>query len=364
VVPHLALGAELSSDYNERSSVFSYNAMFGFATGTGVGFFAWGHFAGKSLRAMDSQLVPKQLDPANYPPVVIIGCLCVIVGIWLCAFTTRKEIPHLAQAQDDTPSFSLLEVVRDMWGAIQNRNYLMLLIAFFFLSLTLGMAEISGGFLVTYYFELPGEQIKWFPFAQLIGYVTGAFITPYWVQRLEKRPVCIFQVAVYAVVTPLPLIFRSLNLPFPENHTTMLLPVLLLQQVVSAHCLGGLNVSVMSMLADVIDQHTLKTGNVQTGIFYSARTFFAKASNSLSNLIAGVLFSAVVMLPTGAIPGEVAAGILFRLGVVAGPFAALGAVISIFFYRNYRFSKEEHAQIQAELSARAKGMEQGLANHV
>ena len=118
------------------------------------------------------------------------------------------------------------------------------------------------------------------------------------------------------------------------------------------------------MLADVIDEHTLKTGNVQTGIFYSARTFFAKASNSLSNLIAGVLFSAVVMLPTGAIPGEVAADIIFRLGVVAGPCAALGAVISIFFYSNYRLSKVAHARIQAELSARAKGLEEGLAGHV
>lgn len=364
VVPHLALGAELSSDYNERSSVFSYNAMFGFAIGTGVGFFAWGHFAGESLRAMDNQMVPKQLDPANYPPVVIIGCLCVILGIWLCAFSTRKEIPHLAQASDETPGFSPMAVLRDMWGAIQNRNYLMLLIAFFFLSLTLGMAEISGGFLVTYYFELPGDQIKWFPFAQLVGYVTGAFVTPFWVQRFEKRPVCISQVAIYAIVTPLPLILRSLNLPFPENHTPMLLPILLLQQVVSAHCLGGLNVSVMSMLADIIDEHTLKTGNVQTGIFYSARTFFAKASNSLSNLIAGVLFSVVVKLSTGAIPGQVADDVIFRLGVVAGPCAALGAVISIFFYANYRLSKAEHAQIQAELSAGAKGMEEGLADHV
>jgi Na+/melibiose symporter-like transporter len=204
-------------------------------------------------------------------------------------------------------------------------------------------------FLVTYYFELPGEDIKWFPLAHLIGYVTGAFVTPFWVQRFEKKPVCITQVAIYALVTPLPLILRSLDLPFPANHTPMLLPLLLLQNVVSAHCLGGLNVSVMSMLADVIDQHTLKTGNVEAGIFFSARPFFAKASNSLSNLIVGVLFSYVVMLPTGAIPGELAADVLFRLGVVAGPLAAPGAVISIFFYSSYRLIKSEHAAIQAEL---------------
>jgi Na+/melibiose symporter-like transporter len=147
------------------------------------------------------------------------------------------------------------------------------------------------------------------------------------------------------------LILRTLDLPFPANHTAMLLPLLLLQNVVSAHCLGGLNVSVMSMLADVIDQHTLKTGNVQAGIFYSARTFFAKASNSMSNLIAGVLFSYVVLLPTGAIPGKLPADVLYRLGVVAGPLAALGAVISIFFYSAYRLSKAEHAGIQAELDA-------------
>ena len=54
---------------------------------------------------------------------------------------------------------------------------------------------------MTYYFELPGEDIKWFPLAQLIGHVTGAFVTPFWVQRFEKKPVCITQVAIYALCT-------------------------------------------------------------------------------------------------------------------------------------------------------------------
>lgn len=49
----------------------------------------------------------------------------------------------------------------------------------------------------------------------------------------------------------------------------------------------------------------------------------AEASNSLSNLIAGVLFRVVVMLPTGAIPGKVAEDVLFRLGLVTGPVAEI-----------------------------------------
>ena len=117
------------------------------------------------------------------------------------------------------------------------------------------------------------------------------------------------------------------------------------------HCLGGPNVAVMAMLADIIDQHALKTGHVQTGIFYSARTFFAKASQSASNLIAGLALMHVVGMPIGAVPGQLGQDVLIRLGWTYA-LGSTGALIAVFFYFQYRLSKDDHARIREELESR------------
>ena len=49
----------------------------------------------------------------------------------------------------------------------------------------------------------------------------------------------------------------------------------------------------MSALADISDEHELNTGRRQEGIFYSARTFFAKVTNGIGHLIAGIAAFAV-----------------------------------------------------------------------
>ncbi len=352
IVPHLALGAELSSDYEERASVFSYNAMFGFGFGNIFAFSAWSMLADTSVRAYDGATVPQQLDAANYPPVVLLACLFIILGIFICAFGTRREISHLAQAKDDQTPFSPWIVVMEMWETIKIRNYLMLLAALFFLWISLGFAEYLGPFIGTFFWEFEGGQLKMFNFAFMAGYILGAAATPFWVKKFGKRMTCIGTVGVYAIIMPIPVLDRTLgwNLITPGNESEMLLPFLLVHAFIHTFAMGGLNVAVMAMLADIIDQHALKTGHVQSAIFYSARTFFAKASQSFAVLVAGYAMTYIVKLPVGAVPSELADGVLTRMGWVH-TVAFVGALIAIFFYAQYRLSKEDHARIREQLEA-------------
>jgi Na+/melibiose symporter-like transporter len=353
VVPHLALGAELSSDYNERASVFSFSAMFGHGFQSIFTFVAWGMLAGESTRAYDGEIVPRHLDAANYPPVILLACGFVILGIWICAIGTRKEIPHLAQPSKDVSRFSPAAVVKDMIQACQNRNYRVLLFALFFFMFTIGMVIYLGPYVNTFFFELEGEQIKWFAGAGLIGFMTGAWAVPFWVKRFGKRRVCVGNVMAYSIILPIPVLDRltGLNLLTPANGTPQLLWFLLVHVALMSHCGAAFSVAVLSMLADVIDQHTLKTGHVQTGIFYSARTFFAKASQSAAYWIGGRAMMYLVRMPIGAVPGRLGQDVIMRLGWTYA-FGSLGVLISIFFYRQYRLSKEDLARIRAELESR------------
>jgi Na+/melibiose symporter-like transporter len=114
-----------------------------------------------------------------------------------------------------------------------------------------------------------------------------------------------------------------------------------------------LNISVMSALADIADEHELNTGLRLEGIFYSARAFFAKAMNAIGHIVAGFALQYYILLPPKSVPGEVSDDIIFRLGVVDGPFAMVGGVIAGIVYLGYRIDKAAHADIQERLKERA-----------
>jgi Na+/melibiose symporter-like transporter len=107
------------------------------------------------------------------------------------------------------------------------------------------------------------------------------------------------------------------------------------------------------MLADIIDQDTLKTGHAKAAIFYSARGLFSQASRSFAILVGGSVMMHLVRMPVGAVPGKVDAGVINRLGL-AFVLRLIGSFISVFFYSRYRLSKAEYSEIRAELDEREK----------
>ena len=115
----------------------------------------------------------------------------------------------------------------------------------------------------------------------------------------------------------------------------------------------ALNISVMSALADISDEHELNTGLRLEGIFYSARAFFSKAMNAVGHIVAGFALQYYVLLPPKSVPGEVSDDIIFRLGLVDGPFAMVGGVIAGVVYLGYRIDKAAHAEIRERLKERA-----------
>ncbi len=349
VVPHLALGAELSTDYDERASVYSYNAMFGFFFGPMVAFVAWTFFfAGEGVRASDGAMVAGQLNPANYRDVAVLAAVGIVLGIWICAGYTLRHVKRLPQPPDDLPPFQFKTVFVEVYGAFRNPSYLTLMLGYFCLSMTLGHAESTNTIMFTFYWAFEPEQIRWFSFYQTTGFVLGAFMAPFLIRIIQKRPLLVIGALGYGLIHPAPYILRMLGW-WPENGEAALLPMMLAWTALATWCLGALNVSVMSMLADLVDEHELTSGRRQEGIFYSARVFFAKASNSVASFLAGITLAYYAELPANSIPGQLDDDILFRMGFLTILFS-IGAVIATWFYSRYRLTKERVAEIQKALA--------------
>ena len=343
-VPHLALGAELSDDYRERSVIMSYNSILGMVGGATTFFLTWtwlGAAEGGSRNA------------DNFMPIgAVIGVFAAVV-VWTSAWFTRDQIPYLKRVPDGLPPVSAKQLYREVWTCLKNRNYLFLLLGMLSLAATSGVRETMSAYVNLFFWELEENQLRFFGLTTPIAFVIAFILTPRLHARFDKRETMIGAVAIYVVATTLPILLRILGL-FPENDDPLLFPLLAAFIAVFYGAGAVLGISVMSALADVADDHELSTGRRQEGIFYSARTFIGKLTGGFGVLIGGIAID-LIGWPTGVTSAdEVDPDIIFNLGLIDGPVAAIPSLFAIFFYGKYRIDKKRHDEIQKQLRARVE----------
>jgi len=345
-VPHLALGGELSRDYTERSQVMSYNNFFGWLGGAAM-------FKLNTIIffASSANYANGLLNPDAYVTFSISMAVVIVVVLFGSAWFTRDRIPFLPQPADDDSRFSAKDFFGDLITAFSNRNYLFLMIAYFFLSLMLGVRSGIGTYMEIYYWELPSEAIgslRFYP--SLFGYAIGFILSSRLHHLFDKRAVIVFTAIILSIFPALPVVLRLMGL-FPDNHTELLFPSLVICAALGALSGSILNISVMSALADVADEIDLKHGLRQEGILYSARTFFAKLDNSIGHGIATFAMW-IIAFPKKAIPGQVDEDIIWWLGVIDSPATILPGLIAAVFYAQYRINRKTYEETKAGLAAR------------
>jgi Na+/melibiose symporter-like transporter len=342
-VPHLALGAELSTDYQERSVVMSYNAIFAVVGGASAFFFGWTWFGtiegGSSVRT-------------GYPGLAAMVALFAATMIFVSAYFTRDQVPRLSQASPDQPRFTLGELVREMKGCVRNRNYRMLLGGLVLISATLGTRETLNAYVSLFYWGLPETQIRILGLATPPAFIAAFVLAVRLHGRYDKRNTLLGAVLMTVLASASPVLLRIAGL-FPANGSAALVPTLFGFVFVFYCGIAVFTISVLSALADVADEHELHTGRRQEGVFYAARTFFAKLTSALGHVLAGLAVD-LIGFPTGAKPGEVGEGVLFALGLIDGPIAAIPSLLALLFFAGYAIDKHRHTQIQLALAARRK----------
>jgi glycoside/pentoside/hexuronide:cation symporter, GPH family len=349
-IPHHALGGELTKDPHERSQLFSMNAIIGYVSGALFALTVWGFFfAGESVLA-DGSVVPKHLDASAYPPVVLTACGIILVMIYLSSLGTLGRVPYLSSPPENLARMSLLGFYRELIGVLNNPNYSFLLIGFFLLMISIGLSETLGVFVATYYWELKPEEIKWFGLVVIPAVIIGASASPGLMKVFDRKPVLIGGLLGVLIFGQLPIVLRLFDL-MPANGSELLLPLLMVSAFVSTTCAAAGAVAMMSILGDITDENELLIGRRQEGLIYSARAFFAKASNSIAHFVGGILLDVFVVFPFEAVPGEVDSDIIWRLGIFGGPIMCIAGFAALPFYARYRLTRARHIEILEELEA-------------
>lgn len=351
-IPHLALGGEMVRSQHERSQLFSINAMFSYASGAIFGFGAWTMLSGTTVNNEGVE-VANHLISESYVSLSLVTCLVIFFCVLLCAAGTFARGRSLSQAPQTQEPFGVLLLFKKIVGTLRNRNYAMLLFGFFFFMISSSLFETLNVFVNTYFWELAADQIRWIGLAGLPGVLLGASVAPYLMRRFDRKPVLVGAIIGLVIFPQLVIDLRLIGV-MPDNGSDVLLPLLIINHFFFLSSLGMAGVAVLSMIGDVIDENEVVTGQREEGLFYSARAFFGKLSNSVGHFVAGIMLDSFVGMPVDAIPGQLDAEIVFKLGLAAGPIMALAGAISVIFYSRYRLSQRRHTEIMNTLADRQR----------
>jgi len=109
-----------------------------------------------------------------------------------------------------------------------------------------------------------------------------------------------------------------------------------------------------SMVADIVDEHELKTGKRQEGVFFASVSFSGKFTTGIGSVVAGLTLD-LIDWPRGAAiqsAADVPAETLMWLGLLYGPIVSGFAVVSVYCYAQHHLTRERHAEIVAALAER------------
>ena len=267
-VPHLAMGAELSDDYIERTRVMSYNNVFTYIGVIVMHVVVWFLI----FPSFDN----GRMTQMAYNPVVIFCTSLIIVCMLGSAYATRSQIPKMKKIPTDLPPFSTGQLIKEMYSAMRNRNYLFLLLGLFFLSITIGTHETLGLYMSTFYWEFTDQQIGWLILGNVFGYAIGFTVTARVHQIIEKRWAIVWSAAGLSVAWSSAVTLRLFDLA-PENTTWTLVSFVVFFGTIASACGSILNISVMSALADIADDHEVKHRASTGGHFLFCANFLRKS---------------------------------------------------------------------------------------
>ncbi len=345
-VPHLALGAELTSDYTERTTLVAFRNVFGafgyvlvYGLGFGIFFVASPEFPN------------GQLDREAYPAFAAIMAICMGLSVFYLGLGTHKAA--LALPTPTTRRTSFTGVFKDILETSVNKSFRILVFGFLAISLPIGIGASLALYLNTFFWQVePGYMtliLTAGPLASLVGYALAPLVS----RLVEKKQALIWGGLGWLFFYGGPPAFYHLGF-FPAPGTFEVVIGLIFCHAMAGLIVSQLVVAVGSMLADVADEHDLDTGKRSEGAFFGAYAFIIKATAGMGPALSGLVLDAISW-PAGdhiRTAADVPADSLFALSLVAGPFLAAGALPAVYIFSRYRLSKQKHAEILEALATR------------
>ncbi len=339
-VPSSALAPELTSDYNERTSIVSFRYLFAWIGGMAMLLLTFGVFLAPS-----AAYSVGQLNPDGYKTYAIVASIVMVVAILVSALGTHREIARLPKMSAERGT------LRETLGSLRNRSFLVLMVAGVFSYVGQYVSFALTTYFYTFMWRLAASALVVYTVATMLGVVLALVIAPRVSKRLGKRNASVLFVLLYIPAATAPYLLRPLGL-FVGNDSAALLPLLLVLTTVATALSVGVFILFESMVSDVVEESQSRSGKRSEGAFFAGLFFMKKAVAGLAIAISGALLGAVEF-PEAAKPGTVATGVLHDLSLGFAGLTILCGIAAILALLRFRITQADHEDRLAMLAETA-----------
>jgi GPH family glycoside/pentoside/hexuronide:cation symporter len=343
-VPSVALTPELSADYDERTRIMAYRYLFGWAGGLTMLVSAYMIFLAPTVAQPNGLL-----NRAGYGGFATLGAVLMVIAILVSAIGTHGEIGRLPQPVIDRQT--LRQSFRELGETVQNRAFVILMIASVCAYTNQGISYAMSNYLYTYVWGFRGMVFVWLTIALFFGVVIAFIVAPRVGKRGSKHLAAGCFVIGGMALNTAPYWLRLLGV-LPSPGEAALLPMLFgffilgTASNVSAFILGA------SMMADVVEDSEVKTGRRSEGVFFAGSFFVQKCTSGIGILLAGTLLT-VAGFPDKAVPGQVPDAIIDRLTIIYSLIYLVIAIVGATLFTRFPFGRVEHEARLARLAGAA-----------
>jgi GPH family glycoside/pentoside/hexuronide:cation symporter len=326
-VPHMALGAELSTDYHERSRLFGLRHAF-YTVGSIL-----------SLGTMQLLLNEEFRQGGDVRAMAEEYALYAIVAmsvLILYAVVNLRERPEFQGRLSSGPTSAF----RDVW---QNPHARLLVIVTFIENIGSSAIAVLTLYVTQYVVGAPLSA----PFIILAYMLPSTASVPMWLplsRRFGKIQVWIVGMALYGLA------FGGMFfLPFLDTVDARLTLIIVMAVFagLAAGCGGTIGPSVQG---DVIDYDEYKTGERKEGSYFAVWNFTYKSALGVMLLLTGFVLEASGFVPNQPQTMTVQIAMVSLYGALPLLCYAIGVVL----FARFKLTEQEYSVIRAELDRRAE----------
>lgn len=346
-IPSSALVAELTPDYDQRTSFLGFRYLFGWIGGVGMALLAFGVFFTTTRR-----YPVGQLNPEGYFKYSIAACVLIVFAILVSSIGTQRFIPYFRVPPKR--SFSPTRVFREMFQTLKNRSFIVLTISALFSAIAAGTLTALNNYFNTFFWGLSAQEIFLLNVIVIIGPIVALFLAPAIARRIGKKRAAIALWILSTAFYWFPMAARLMG-AFPPNGAPSVVPLLALLQTTGTMFSIACSITLSSMLADVVEDSQRVTGRRSEGLFFASNAFVLKATSGMGILVATLLLT-LVHFPAHADPATIDPQIPRNLALIYFPVTFVLYAVALGclgFYRIDRATHEENLRQLAEEAALA-----------
>jgi GPH family glycoside/pentoside/hexuronide:cation symporter len=323
-IPHLSLGAELTTNYHERSRLFGLRHA-AFTAGSIL-----------ALASMQIFIGAEQLGPAiarsTAEIVAWIAAGITFVLILFCVVRLRER-PEFQGRKIGNP----YQAFRDVW---RNPHARLLIVVTFIENV--GSAAI--GALTLYVAQYVVGRIDLAPLIILTYMIPSTISVPMWIplsRRFGKIRLWIFSMVLTGLAFGVMCVLPFLS----ESAAVATIFVAAVFAGIAAGCGGTVAPSIQG---DVIDWDEYATGERKEGSYYATWNFVYKSAGGVMLLLTGFVLQVAGFVPNQ----DQTMTVQLAMVLLYGAFPLVCYTIGAILFLRFELDEAEHARIRAALAAR------------